>query len=181
LSSARENYDRVADLVAAYGGDLERWPASERHRVDALDAAQRKQLLGEARAFDRLIMSAVAKEDQCSASDELMARILTSLPTEHHETARANSDTGMVMPDGRSGSRNAQSRRHRRSAYQETIAAASLLAASLVIGFFIGSTDLGRTTTVQLGDLAGLSPDITEMQTTALDDVLPFQDDEDIL
>jgi hypothetical protein len=69
----------------------------------------------------------------------------------------------------------------RPSQARERAAIAALLAASLVLGIYFGSTDMGRVSTVLVGDLAGISVTAPDVQTSALDEALQLNDDEGIL
>lgn len=69
---------RFAELADAYGGDIERWPATERPAAQALagsnpDAAA---VLAEARRLDAILADA----DQVAPSDLLARRILKAAP-----------------------------------------------------------------------------------------------------
>lgn len=171
VASPMKTKERIADLLAAYGSDLDRWPIELRSEIDRIDPNERDALMREHRAFDRLLSRAATETDAAVPSEALMARIMAARTNETIErepiaAARtaAVQDKVVIL----------------RRPTRDVLAAASLMAASLVVGFFVGSTDLGRTTTAKIGEMAGLNAASASVQTTLLDDALQLHDDEDL-
>jgi len=180
LASESKDHDRIADLVAAFGSDLNRWPAEERRKIEALTPVERAELFRNDRAFGQLLRDVAVATDAAPPSDDLMARILSAASLEREIEKEALVDLGAAPEAAPEHSPSIRYWRER-SFPTDVLAAASLLAASLVLGLFVGTTDVGRTTASGISELAGFSQGMTSVQTSALDDALHFQDDEDIL
>ncbi|MGE0004953.1 MAG: hypothetical protein AB7S92_05130 [Parvibaculaceae bacterium] len=113
---------RLAEVLAAYGADPARWPATERDRLMAL-AETEPGLLAEAREIDRVLARAVTPPVPAGAAARLLAR------------AREERPQATVIPLDRA--------RARRRPSIWSWGAAAALAASFGVGIFLGTTNLG--------------------------------------
>ncbi|MGI9477093.1 MAG: hypothetical protein ACR2PI_10335 [Hyphomicrobiaceae bacterium] len=172
--------DRFATLLAAYGSDFSRWPADSRSAFEALSREERAALLREDAAFDQLIGDAARAAATTAPPEDLMARILAAAPAVQEEVPHAQPSSQVIelrrkasVADDPTPTTGRQTR--------DWVAAAALMAASLALGIFVGSTDRGQIVTQGVGDLAGVSLSAPSVQTTALDEALQTTDDEDIL
>ncbi|QIG49663.1 hypothetical protein G5V57_19250 [Nordella sp. HKS 07] len=116
---------RLAEVLAAYGADPARWPASEREGLEVLVRAQ-PALLAEARQVDRILARAARPTPPAGARAQLLARAARE-PQKVNVTPL---DHGRVRP--------------RPSIWSWGTAAA--LAASFAFGIFLG----GNTNFVNL-------------------------------
>ncbi len=179
--------DRIDVLLAAYGSDVARWPAEDQAALDALSPAARRALLRDDAAMDALLADAATTAANAPTPDALMARILAAVPDraaaasgEDSNAALEPLQTGDVVelhPVTRRRAETAPAVRRDR----ERAAVGALLAASLVLGIFVGSTEQGRDAAQSVGEVAGLSLSTTSVQMTALDEALQTQDDEELL
>lgn len=183
--------DRIADLLDAYGSDVSRWPAEGRAALEALSPEARAERLGTDAALDQLLKGASEAASAAPAPEDLMARILAAAP------AREATGSGEVVElrpglpqadaaQGRGGpvtsaDQQSQKRAEKRAEKRDWPAVAALLAACLVLGIFVGSTERGQVAAQNVAALVGLGVSDGTVQMTALDDDFQFQDDEDIL
>lgn len=172
--------DRIATLLAAYGSDVSRWPADGRAALDDLPPEARTVLLREDAALDQLIAIAAQGAANTPPPDDVMARILAATPRQDTATP-SNQDSGQVVElrTVRVADANTLTASGRRT--RDWAAAAALMAASLVLGILVGSTDRGQIVAQSVGELAGISLATSSVRMTALDEALQSQDDEDIL
>lgn len=110
---------RLAEVLAAYGADPARWPASERAGLQALLASE-PELLAEASEIDRVLARAAMPAPSVQGKAQLLARIAREKP-------KAD-----VVPFERARAR------PRPSIWSWGTAAA--LAASFAFGIFLGGT-----------------------------------------
>ena len=75
------NEDRFLNLAAAYGADMNRWPAGERAVASAFVAAN-PQVVEACLAAERLLDAALHRYDAGEASAALRARITAGAPRE---------------------------------------------------------------------------------------------------
>jgi hypothetical protein len=75
------NEDRFLNLAAAYGADMDRWPASER-AVAAAFVAANPRVVEACLAAERLLDDALQRYDASAASAALRTRIIASAPRE---------------------------------------------------------------------------------------------------
>lgn len=182
MTTKERGSERFVELVAAYGSDITRWPEAGRSMIERLPPEERAELLRDDQALDMLIARAAEAADNAKASDALMARIMAATAsTKANPDPNTEAASKIVALRPASIERGPRQEDQSRAQRREWITAAALLAASLVVGIFIGSTDLGRSTAATLGDFAGFDVSASPMQTTALDEVLQAQDDEDLL
>jgi len=172
--------NRISDLLAAYGADVARWPDAEIRHVEHLTAEEREQLFRNDSALDRLLVQVQKTEDTSQPSADLMNRIMAARVDDSATVSSAPTAAVVNLePDEQSRQKpGVPARPHPMSQWT---AVATLLAASLVLGIFVGSTDIGQATTALIGDVAGLTVAVPDVQTSALDEVLQLSDDEGIL
>lgn len=159
----------------AYGADISRWPAVARAKFDTLEPHERQLFLKHDRAFDSLVGTVRKTHDQAPAPDALMRRIM--------DAASKEGSRSDPVPTPRA---NIAGRLPASSRQRGPIAAAAMLAASLVIGVMVGQSAEVQSTALGIGEIAGLtdqsSVDFAGLQTSVLDDtLLAAPDDEDIL
>ncbi|MFT5507014.1 MAG: hypothetical protein ACI89J_000078 [Hyphomicrobiaceae bacterium] len=181
MSTKPNHSDRIADLLAAYGSDLSRWPEDGRQAMAALSPEERAARLREDLAFDQVIAGAVQIAAKAPVSDALMARILSATTTEAERPSSYRDDSTVVDLRPVASSNDIDANHHPANRKRDWTAAAALMAASLVLGIFVGSTESGQSTAISIGDFAGFNVSSSAVQLTALDEALPAQDDEDIL
>ena len=171
--------ERAANLLDAYGADVDRWPAVEREWWSELTPEIRNALAREDRAFDQLLSMARATTDDTAPSDDLMARIMTAASDDQTEVAQPahQRPNPVVQFEPRATAAPEPTNEFRR----EWSAAAALLAASLLLGIFVGRMEQVQSTAARMGELAGLSIAPPPVQTSALDEAWQTQDDEEIL
>lgn len=140
------------------GADRTRWPAQERLRFAPLIAGneEAQRLLAEAAAFDKLLDQAPAPNDARYAG--LIDRIVAAADAER------TAAPGNVVPitAGRRASAPVAQRRtpvHQRSSWQ----AAALLAASLFVGAFVGTSGLLNQAIPSFGEVDVAEADVTEL------------------
>ena len=176
----RREIEALGQLIERFGADRTRWPAPERLRFAALlkDHAVAQRMLREAAAFDRLLdLAPLVAEPRHAA---LCERIVAKAMTEPRVTAQAASITtaagrppeielagSNVASMAAARERGATSRpvRPRWMPERSSWPVAALLAASLVVGIFAGST--GVFPEVGLG-LAGVAASDADIEGRAL-------------
>ncbi len=150
--------EALSALVDRFGADRTRWPAPERLRFAGLlkDSAEARRLLTEAAAFDRLLDMAPLVDDkrQPALVDRIVA---TAVDTEPQVAATAGRERDATGRAG-GGVRNLAAARAARTAPRRfgssSWPAAALLAASLALGIFAGSTGLLPAASFGLGTVA---------------------------
>ena len=205
-----EANQRIADLLDAYGSDFSRWPAAARaliadheprpetarkrdherdqeHERSPEQAAvydARDALVGQTVALDRLLQRASQSANDAPPPSALMARIMRAAESETAPAAHREDDapraiaTNVVALDaGRRRPRPPQPAMRKR----DWTAAAALLAASLLLGIFIGSNQRIQATVAGLGEIAGVTMVEPLPQLSALDAGLQALEDEDLL
>lgn len=103
------NLDRFTDLIDAFGGDIEHWPARERTAAERLlmDSPEARELRRAAMQFDDRLLGAALPE--LEPSDALRARIfaqvaaLAAAPavTQPSWRAQVAEALGLLFPTGR--------------------------------------------------------------------------------
>ncbi len=124
--------------LETYGGDRTRWPAPMRHGLAALIAAEPKagRMVREAEALDRLLDQAPAGGDDVALA-ALVERISAAAAREPH--AITGSSPALQRTDDGSRSVIGFNRRRPTQRYEYGLAGAAL-AASLVLGIFVGQS-----------------------------------------
>lgn len=139
----RATTEGLERLLDTYGADRSRWPARERLRYSAhaVENAEARRLVAEAEAFDRLLD--LAADSGTGSLDALTARIMASAIA---SGAEARGTAG--HPDGQERAVVPMRPRVRATkpgfhANDLGWPAAVLLAASVMIGVFVGTSGVG--------------------------------------
>ncbi len=153
--------ERLAEVVAAYGGDSARWPAPDRALLCAFVDADpdAKQLVGHGAAFDRLLDLAATDAvgegaRRARLADHLMAHVGQ---TAARERTAQHPTPGVIAFPARSST----------PAPRATIARdqhgpppnwmlGAALAASLVLGVIVGASGIVEPAATGMTELAGL-------------------------
>ncbi|HET7156863.1 MAG TPA: hypothetical protein VFI87_16000 [Hyphomicrobiaceae bacterium] len=161
-------------LLNVYGGDRTRWPTEARAAAAQLVArdAKARRTLAEAEALDRVLERAPLPSLAVEAA--LAERIVTAAQRSPRIVKIATRQSSVVsLPDGRAlPPPRAASRKL--GLLRGEVRAATLLAASLMVGIFIGISNVPQSVVPALADLAG-----TDRGAYSLAQVEPY--DEDVL
>jgi hypothetical protein len=144
-------------LLDGYGADRTRWPLKQRSAASALLAASpdARRLLAESEALDRVLAQAPGAKPR--DLDALAARIVaTASVTPRLAHATSIPSQGTIRP----------------SARQDVWRAAALLAASLLIGVFVGVSNPSGSVTNVLEGLSEGGPAIVGATDTSDEDYL---------
>lgn len=147
----------LVNRLEVSGADRTRWPAQERLRFAPLisGSEEARRLLAEAAALDRLLDKAPAANP--AKFDHLIDRIVAAAQAEGQPRA----DNVVPIASARRAQAAAAKRPvHQRSSWR----AAALLAASLVVGAFVGTSGLLRSAVPSLGS----EYDVAEADATEL-------------
>jgi hypothetical protein len=165
------DFERLLDV---YGGDRTRWPAEARAAAAQLVArdAKARRILAEAESLDRVLERAplpslaveAALAERIVAAAQRSPRIVKIAPGQPSVVSR---------PDGRAVSA-PQSASWKLGLLRGEVRAATLLAASLMVGIFIGVSNVPQSVVPALADLAG-----ADRGAYSLAQVEPY--DEDVL
>ena len=165
------DFERLLDV---YGGDRTRWPAEARAAAAQLVArdAKARRTLAEAEALDRVLERAPLPSLAVEAA--LAERIVTAAQRSPRIVKIATGQASVVsLPDGRAlPPPRSPSRKF--GLLRGEVRAATLLAASLMVGIFIGISNVPQSVVPALADLAG-----TDRGAYSLAQVEPY--DEDVL
>lgn len=165
------DFERLLDV---YGGDRTRWPAEARAAAAQLVArdAKARRTLAEAESLDRVLERAPLPSLAVEAA--LAERIVAAAQRSPRivKTARGQSPVvslpeGQAVPLPRAASR-------KLGLLRGEVRAAAVLAASLMVGIFIGISNVPQSVVPALADLAG-----TDRGAYSLAQVEPY--DEDVL
>lgn len=173
-------------LLSIYGSNRSRWPSAVRARVDAVlasttpEAVDLRQALREIRALDRLLAHAPVVSPECT--NALSARIMLAARASARDDAHV---IGRVVPFERRDARPT-------SPAKAPVAgaavsrpgwagwgAAAVLAASLLVGVFIGDGVQVTATLQDIADAAGLGPYVDQFVIAT--DEQAVASDEDVL
>jgi hypothetical protein len=134
-------------LLDVYGADRARWPAAERLRLAGFISSDpgAKAALAEAQALDRLLD--LAPRVSVERERALARRILAAVGESQQ---RAAAPVSLHRPAPRRAS-------------VARWAAPALMAASLVVGVFVGSTGALQPTVTYLAEISGLADDESEL------------------
>jgi hypothetical protein len=138
------------ELLDVFGAERTRWPLSARAGAAALLAsdAEARRLLAEAAALDALLARGVADSvPDIAATSALAARIVAAAA----KTPRIAAASEPAKPLGVVSS---SASRHGRT---DVWRAAAVLAASMVLGVFVGQSQLGAHALPKIAALAGVS------------------------
>lgn len=149
-------------LMETYGSDRTRWPAAVRANAEALLAtdAQAREMLAEAVALDRLLDQAPTVS--IDRERALAQRILTAAGVHTQAIGTVANVVAFRVPAAR-----LPVVVHR--------AAAAALAASLLLGFVVGTSGAGTSAIAWVSEAAGSIDD--EPELTALMDHVPGSED----
>ncbi len=150
-------------LLDVFGADRTRWPLSARAGAAALVAvnADARRMLAEAAALDAVL--AQGSEQQHLAGDAPTAALAARIVAAAASTPRIVASTPAAImapapaPKRSQGAVRASSHRAAAQFGTDTWRGAALLAASLMIGVFVGQSQFGAQTLPQLAALAGVS------------------------
>ena len=182
------DFEQVLDT---FGANPARWPEARRERLTALAASDNraKQLLREAQAFDAMLSRAAGPPtgDTRALADRIVSAISSAdgatpphpLIVERPAAASAKGNPGIVIAWPRKGPRStattaapvAAMPRRDRAPWR----AAALMAASLMVGIFVGAMDVMPSNVSQL--VAGVETTSEAPRELALlqgDDLLDF-------
>jgi hypothetical protein len=171
----RQALDR---LLEAYGADRTRWPARERLRFAGLigedDAARR--LLAEAAALDSLLDRAprASEAREHALQERIMAAALRAAEPRLEVVAGS-----VAAPAGRPRLYSIAASMRKAPMGREWPAAA-LLAASLVLGVFLGSAGTLSPAMQEVAEATGLGVTVDGSQVALGEDILAYSD-EDLL
>ncbi len=130
-----ENMDRLRTVLSVYGADPERWPGSDRSVLQSFlaQSAEARRLVAEEAQFDGLL-SAASQGVSTSAVDRSKAALFAQLDG---ELGAAAASPGVVVPFARKPVQSPAP-----AASRDFWKEASVMAASLLIGFFTVSQGL---------------------------------------
>ena len=141
--------ERVQELLDAYGADVRRWPEADRARLTGAKETD-GGAWAEARALDRLLQQTAEHTAAQTPDEALAARIMAAVEPPSNvisiDQARRRGEAASSV--GPTAARRVDFGR------RAEIAAAALLAASLIMGFFAGFT--GLMSIEPLGDVVAL-------------------------
>ena len=146
------DFERLLDV---YGGDRTRWPAEARAAAAQLVArdAKARRMLAEAEVLDRVLERAPLPSLAVEAA--LAERIVAAAQRSPRIVKIASGQSSVVsLPDGR-GTAAAAIRILETRILRGDVRAAALLAASLMVGIFIGISNVPQSVVPALADLAG--------------------------
>jgi len=158
-SQADEHLQELTSLLDVYGADKGRWPAADRMRVSAAIASdpRAQKLFAQAEAFDRLLdMAPRVTPDRERA---LAQRIVASVAADQSRLPLHPPTNVIPLSIARKPAPTAQGRPTRQ-------AAAALLAASLVLGIFVGTSgqlSLAMDLVAEAVGLPGEEPELALM------------------
>jgi hypothetical protein len=156
--------DALGVLLESHGADRTRWPARDRLRFAQVLAedAEARRLLAEATALERLLELAPTPSPE--REQEVSARIVAMAQGQAPSSAARPEEESVVrLYAPRSG--------------VKLLPAAALLAASLLVGVFAGSSGVLE----RLLDVAGIGRVTDVRQATLDDDLGAFLDPEELL
>jgi hypothetical protein len=158
--------DRLRQVLDAYGGDAARWPRADAERLATLVASDAVacRAVAEARALDRVLAMApgVDAAHTRSLADRIAAEVMTNRVQVVDLATRRAAGTIRPLP--------------RRNLWR----AGAALAASLLVGMFVGASDLPGSMLDGVASLVGVSND-TDTLTAALGQALQAPFDEETL
>lgn len=161
---------RLTDVIDAYGGDRNRWPEADQRRLEVLLSGddQARKIIEDGAALDRLLTSAEAVETQRSdrsaaLADRIMANIEDAAGAGQESAARPSA-TIISLPNRRASEPVTVERPVLTPSAWLPVAA---LAASLMVGIFVGAGGYLESTASSLTELAGLS---TSSEALPVDD-----------
>jgi hypothetical protein len=178
--------ERLARLLEAYGSDTARWPAGADAGLAAylaLEPAARRAM-AEAQALDRLLAQApAAAGGAVGLSDRILARVAEEAARKQPAAEERSEGRVIAWPGARSRAGAARSVAAAGAPWtigrKQVGAAAGLLAASLVLGFYLGAAGLARPALDPRGAVAEVDGDQSPAQMLLQE--LTDAQDEDVL
>ena len=167
--------DRLCEVVAAYGSDRARWPDADRLRLGAfaMSDERARTMLREARAMDQLLAVADDSDVVATPADLLLGDKVTAAIAEAGNAAvaetRAPATADIVSLEQRRRRATAPTKPApvpRGAEDGQFWVAVAALAASLVLGVFVGATGYVDLTGSGLIELAGASAEVGETLNT---------------
>jgi hypothetical protein len=164
-------FERLLDV---YGGDRTRWPSEARAAAAQLVArdARARKLLAEAEALDRILERAPLPSLAVEAA--LAERIVAAAQRSPRIVRIGPDRLPGVSPSESAAVPPRQARSWKRQLLRSDVRGAAVLAASLVLGIFIGLSNVPESVLPGLADLAG-----ADQVGHSLARIEPF--DEDVL
>jgi hypothetical protein len=164
------DFERLLDV---YGGDRTRWPAEARAAAAQLVARDTKarRTLAEAEALDRALERAPLPSLAVEAA--LAERIVAAAQRSPRIVRNPTGKSSVISLPGSEVLQQQQARSWKQQFLRSDVRAAAVLAASLVVGIFIGISNVPQSVLPGLADLTG------DRGGYSLAQVEPF--DEDVL
>jgi hypothetical protein len=146
------DFERLLDV---YGGDRTRWPAEARAAAAQLAArdARARRILAEAEALDRVLERAPLPSLAVEAA--LAERIVAAAQRSPRIVKIPAGQSSVISLPGSEALAQQQVRPWKRQLLRGDVHAAAVLAASLVVGIFIGVSNVPQSVLPGLADLAG--------------------------
>jgi hypothetical protein len=167
----------LQELLDIYGADVARWPAHAQGRADHLLAAgpETGRMMAEAKALDAVLALAPlpATDRRVALADRIVAEALQSKPEPR------TSGSGVVIPWP--GAARERGSRLLRASRSPAWRAAALLAASLLVGVFIGAQDLAPGAVHRLVEAVEYNSDFDQAAAVISGDGLMAALDEEFL
>jgi len=170
----KQKIERLRAVVAAYGGDVARWPIEDQTELRAFADTEpdAQAIVLEGRSLDRLLDDAEAavidgQRENDAFTDKIFASIVTNdAGVREQPRAAANNVIDSNVVDlasrrrGVTGKPDADEAIVSKSGWMSVAA----LAASLVIGVMLGANGYLETATTGLGEIAGLGVSADNIQ-----------------
>ena len=175
---------RFARLLEAYGANLDRWPQIDRA---AAEAALRSNpdlavLTRQAEEFDKQLARLASPEAMVTPDPRLVDRIITAAGITEPATQHSHSLSNVTEFQPRRARSTLNPPPRWRVAREQAVTGA-LMAASLVVGIFVGAAGLAQPAAMTITQLT--QPSIertvlteTAIHTTSLDEALTADDEE---
>jgi hypothetical protein len=156
MTDAATELRQLSRLLDAFGADPRRWPVAERTRFGALITAspEARRLFDEARALDAVLAES---EAEAAASPDLLDRIMRAAAATP-QVAQKPPGNVIALPTRQPAPGRSTEQAPGRSAITRRAAqAATLLAASLAFGVYLGALASGSSTGREFADRLGVT------------------------
>ncbi len=153
--------ERLSEVLGAYGGNSEKWPAEERAAlVELIEARpELRAMLDEAETLDTLLnqAGAVTEVDITSAADGIMERIGRAADRELLSPDHQGEAMGKIVELDSHRKRNNKPAESANNDHRKSITwqMAGLLAASFALGIYIGATQFTESAAEGVAQIAG--------------------------
>jgi hypothetical protein len=144
-------------LLDAYGSDRARWPGLKRVAAENLIATDKgaQRLLAEAIAFDRVLAIVAVREDEPMANEQaLLDRIVQKAGLTPRLTTSIGASTVIQNASAHPSPALHRSKPRRVAPSQDLWRNAALVAASLILGVYVGQTQLSAYAVPALEEFA---------------------------